>query len=131
SVCPMHEGGVVLVTTDDTESNYEKGPQVADYEKGDDTEVTRKPAPALEVRPDAISDDTVTAKLAKWEALLRSDPLYIFAESLATLDEPQSEHARRQTTLASVIAHAGFAVRQPSTYTAMPALLGFVRDVRE
>ena len=42
----------------------------------DDTEVTRKPAPALEVRPDAISDDTVTAHaytLNAWDCPLCGD----------------------------------------------------------
>lgn len=104
----------------------------------DDTEVTRKLAPALEVRPDAISSDTVTATLAQWEALVagatkgewltyterRDDGSFrggIGVERDTEIEVCETPHTSQGSADAEFIAAAR---------TAMPALLGFVEDVR-
>ena len=103
------------MTADDTVSDYEKGPRVADYGK---------------------RDDTVTATLAEWGALVEgaTPPPWRYWNDgvVGFLPDPRGlgvnpSPSSREHTPGQALDDARFIA---AARTAMPALLGFVREVQ-
>lgn len=77
------------------------------------------PAANLERQAQAAAD-AVLAVVG--QGVSAEHPLRVLAESLATLDDPAHIHARSQTTLTSIIAHAQFALREADRPVVRPTV---------